>query len=140
MAKLKGSCVLLADRHHGLRDSVRGLLETEFESVFMVADEASLIEGAGRLKPAVVAFDITLAGGDLPSILKRVNERSPQSKVLLLSVYDEPNIADAALAAGADGIVLKHSLATDLVRAIDTVLEGKQFRSPAISLHAEAKT
>ena len=139
MTKLKGSCVLLADRHHGLRDSVRGLLESEFESVFMVADEASLLEGAGRLKPAVVAFDITLAGGDLPVLLKRVNERSPLSKVLLLSVYDEPNIADAALAAGADGIVVKHSLATDLLQAIDTVLAGKQYRSPAISLHTKAQ-
>jgi hypothetical protein len=37
----KSSCVLLADRHHGLRDSVRGLLETEFATVLMVADEAS---------------------------------------------------------------------------------------------------
>ena len=139
MTKLEGSCVLLADRHHGLRDSVRGLLETEFESVFMVADEASLLEGAGRLKPAVVAFDIVLAGGDLPNLLRKVNERSPHSKVLLLSVYDEPNIADAALAAGADGIVLKNSLASDLMLAIDTVLAGRQFRSPAISPHSKAK-
>ena len=41
--------MLLADRYHGLRDGVRGLLETEFETVFMVADEASLLEGAGTL-------------------------------------------------------------------------------------------
>ena len=40
--------MLLADRHHGLRDSVRGLLEAEFETVFMVANEVSLLEGAGR--------------------------------------------------------------------------------------------
>ena len=139
MTKLKGSCVLLADRHHGLRDSVRGLLETEFESVFMVADEASLLEGVGRLKPEVVAFDVTLAGGNLPGLIRKLNERSPGSKVLLLSVHDEPNIADAALAAGADGIVLKHSLATDLMQAIDTVLAGRQYRSPAISLHTPAK-
>jgi len=39
MTNQKSSCVLLADQHHGLRDGVRGLLETEFETVFMVADE-----------------------------------------------------------------------------------------------------
>jgi DNA-binding NarL/FixJ family response regulator len=37
--------VLLADQHHGLRDSVRGLLEAEFDTVFMVATEAALLEG-----------------------------------------------------------------------------------------------
>jgi hypothetical protein len=40
------SCVLLTDRHHGLTEGVRGLLETAFGSVVMVADEASLLEGA----------------------------------------------------------------------------------------------
>ena len=44
------SCVLLADRHHGLSEGVRGLLATAFGSVVMVADEASLIEGASRLR------------------------------------------------------------------------------------------
>ena len=52
----KSKCVLLADRHHGLRDSVRGLLETTFEAVIMVADEASLFEGVARLMPALVAM------------------------------------------------------------------------------------
>ena len=63
------SCVLLADRHHGLRDSVRGLLETEFDNVFMVATEAALLEGAGRLNPAVVLVDMSLSAGDLNGLL-----------------------------------------------------------------------
>jgi DNA-binding NarL/FixJ family response regulator len=45
------SCVLLADRHHGLTEGVRGLLETAFGTVVMVADEASLLDGAARLRP-----------------------------------------------------------------------------------------
>ena len=99
--------MLLADRHHGLRDSVRGLLETEFETVFMVADEASVVEGAGRLKPSVVVLDLSLAHGDLRSLLARLAERSPGSKVLMLTVHDEATVAKAALAAGAAGVVLK---------------------------------
>ena len=47
------SCVLLADRHHGLTEGVRGLLETAFGSVIMVADAASLIDGADRIQPDV---------------------------------------------------------------------------------------
>ena len=57
------SCVLLADRHHGLTEGVRGLLATAFGSVVMVADEASLIEGAGRLQPDMAIVDLSLAPG-----------------------------------------------------------------------------
>jgi len=90
----KSSCVLLADAHQGLRDGVRGLLETEFETVFMVADEASLLEGAGRLKPAIVVVDLSLAAGDLRGLLARVIERTPGSKVLMLTLHDETTVAN----------------------------------------------
>ena len=125
--------MLLADRHHGLRDSVRGLLETEFETVFMVANEASLLEGAGRLKPAIVVVDLALSGGDMPGLLARVGARAPGAKVMVLSVHDEPTIAEAAMIAGADAVVLKRSLATDLLAAVDALLEGKRYLSPGIS-------
>ena len=125
--------MLLADRHHGLRDSVRGLLETEFETVFMVADEASLVEGAGRLKPTIVVLELSLSAGDLGGLLGRIAERSPGSKVLMLTVHDEPTVADAALAAGANAVVLKRSLATDLMPAVDALLAGKRYLSPGMS-------
>jgi DNA-binding NarL/FixJ family response regulator len=129
----KSSCVLLADRHHGLRDGVRGLLETEFETVFMVADEASLLEGAGQLHPAIVVLDLSLAGGDLRGLLARVTERAPDSKVLMLTVHDEATVAKAALAAGAEAVVLKSRLATDLLAAVDALREGRRYLSPELS-------
>jgi two-component system secretion response regulator SsrB len=113
--------VLLADRHHGLRDSVRGLLETTFETVFMVANEASLLEGAGRLQPAVIVVDLSLSEGDVIGLLGRIAERSPDSKILVLSVHDEPTVAQAAFAAGAHAVVLKRALATDLLPAVDAL-------------------
>jgi DNA-binding NarL/FixJ family response regulator len=123
MADQKSSCVLLADRHHGLSDGIRGLLETSFEKVFMVTDEASLLEGAARLAPQMVILDLSLAGGDLAHLLRRIAARSPQSKVLILSVYDEPSVAEMARRAGAHAVVLKHSIATDLLPAVDALLE-----------------
>jgi DNA-binding NarL/FixJ family response regulator len=125
--------VLLAERHRDLRDGVRGLLETTFETVFMVADEASLLEGAGRLRPAIVVIDISFSGGDLTGFLARVSERAPDSKVLLLSVHDEVTVAECALKAGADGIVLKRSLGTDLMPAVDALLAGERYFSPGIA-------
>ena len=125
--------MLLADRHHGLRDGVRGLLETEFETVFMVADEASLLEGAERLKPPIVVLDLSFAGGDLRGLLARVAERAPDSKVLMLTVHDEATVAKAALAAGAEGVVLKSRLATDLLPAVEALRAGKRYLSPELA-------
>jgi DNA-binding NarL/FixJ family response regulator len=125
--------VLLADRHLGLRDGVRGLLETEFETVFMVADEVSLLEGAGRLNPPIVVLDLSLAAGDLRGLLARVNERSPRSKVLMLTVHDEVSVAEAVLGAGAEAVVLKSRLSTDLLPAVDALRAGKRYLSPVLS-------
>ena len=133
MADLTGSCVLLADRHHGLSEGVRGLLETAFDSVFMVGDEPSLLEGSQRLRPPVVIIDLALAAGDVNGLLGRVAERSPQSKVVALTVHDEPSVADAALRAGAHGVVLKRAIATDLLEAIGEVLAGRQYVSPGLA-------
>jgi two-component system secretion response regulator SsrB len=124
-------CVLLADRHHRLSEGVRGLLETAFSGVFMVADQASLMEGAQRLSPALVVVDVSLARGDITDLLHSIRNRAPAAKVLLLSVHDEPTVATAALAAGADGLVFKRAIATDLLPAVDALLAGRRYVSPA---------
>jgi len=129
----KKSCVLLADRHHGLRDSVRGLLETEFDIVFMVATEASLLEGAARLNPAVVVLDLSLSAGDLPRLLSCVAHRAPDARVVVVSVHDERTVAHSAIAAGADAVVLKRCLGTDLMPAVESVLRGRPFLSPGFA-------
>jgi len=106
------------------------LLETSFNSVFLVADEASLIAGAGLLRPAVVVVDLSLGAGDIVGLMRELRARAPGAKVLLLSVHDEPSILRSALAAGADGIVLKRAIATDLLSAVDEVLAGRRFIPP----------
>lgn len=115
------SCVLLADRHHGLTEGVRGLLETAFGTVVMVADEASLVEGAGRLRPDVAIVDLSLARDQGLGWLRTLRERCPGLKVIVLSVHDEQTVREVAIAAGADAFVLKRSIATDLLAAVELV-------------------
>jgi DNA-binding NarL/FixJ family response regulator len=134
----KRNCVLLADQHAGLRDSVRGLLETQFDIVFMVATETSLLDGADRLNPAVVVVDLSLSAGDLRGLLSRITDRARGAKVLLLSVHDERTVAESALAAGAHAVVLKRSLATDLMPAVAAVLAGGRYLSPGIAPGGQA--
>jgi len=129
MSKQLSDCVLLADRHHGLSEGIRGLLETTFSCVFLVADENSLLEGAGRLQPAVMVVDLSLCAGDVVGLVRELHARAPGAKVLLLSVHDEPSVLRSAVAAGADGVVLKRAIATDLLLAVDEVLAGRRFIS-----------
>ncbi len=120
------TCVLLADRHHGLTEGVRGLLESAFGSVVMVSDETSLLEGASRLRPDVAVVDLSLAHDRSLDWLHALRNRCPGTKVIVLSVHDEPNIRRAALAAGADAFVLKRALVTDLLPAVDLVRGGTE--------------
>jgi DNA-binding NarL/FixJ family response regulator len=120
------SCVLLADRHHGLTEGVRGLLETAFGSVVMVADEASLIDAAVRLAPDVAVVDLSLAREQGLGWLRAVRERCPDLKIIVLSVYDEQSVRRAAMDAGADAFVLKRAIATDLLAAVESVRGGRQ--------------
>ena len=125
-------CVLLADRHHSLSEGVRGLLETVFGTIFMVADEASLLDGVSRLAPSVAIVDITLAGGEWLQLLRTLRQRSPASKLIVLSLYGEFSVARAAMGAGVDGFVLKRALATDMLDAVAAVLSGHSYISPGV--------
>jgi len=112
------TCVLLADRHHGLTEGLRSLLETAFGTVMMVADAASLLEGAERLHPDLAIVDLSLAREGGLAWLKDLRRRCPVLRVVVLSVHDEESVRAAALAAGADAFVLKRDLSTDLLPAI----------------------
>jgi len=119
------SCVLLADRHHGLTEGIRGLLKTEFQTVIMVSDETSLLEGAERLQPDVAVVDLSLARDNGLDWLRALRARCPELKVIIISVHDEHSVEVAAIQAGADAFVLKRAIATDLLPAVERVREER---------------
>lgn len=123
-------CVLLADRHHGLSEGIRGLLESEFDAVVMVADETSLVESAARLLPSIVVADLGLARGESFGWLRRLLKRCPESRVIVLSAHDEATVVQAAFEAGAAGFVRKREIALQLLDAVDAVLAGRRYAPP----------
>jgi DNA-binding NarL/FixJ family response regulator len=130
MSRGPHSCVLLADRHHGLSEAVRGLLETSFGTVVMVADKASLHDVAFRLQPDVAVVDLSLAqDGDL-NWLRAIRKSCPCLKVIALSVHDEDAVRRAALQAGADAVVLKRTIATDLLPTVERVRADEREENP----------
>ncbi|MGI9202952.1 MAG: response regulator [Woeseiaceae bacterium] len=126
------SCALLADEHTHYIEGVRGLLETEFDTIFTVSDPSSLMKGTDRLHPKVIVADFSLAEGDVAGLIKQLRISSPVSKIIALTVHVETAAVDAILSAGADGVVLKHFIARDLLAAVDATLEGGQFVTPDV--------
>jgi len=112
----------LAERHPALTQGVRGLLETMFDSVVMVADETSLSESAARLRPEIAIVELALVRDRNLDWLQALRARCPGLRVIVLSMHDEPNVRQAALDAGADAVVLKRAIVTDLLPAIERVL------------------
>lgn len=132
------TCAILADRHTALIEGMRGLLETRFDAVYVVADVQSLSSGAQRLLPDLIIVDLALVGGDLPGLLQRVADLSPTSRVVVLTVHDEPAVPRLALAAGAHGVVLKRCIGTDFMPAIDAAMQGQRYISPDFGIAATA--
>ena len=130
-------CVLLADRHHGLTEGVRGLLSTLFKTVVMVADESSLQESAARLQPDVVVADLSLAHDRSLAWLRQLRQDHPGMRLIVLSVHDEPSVRRAAMDAGADNFVLTRAIATDLLPAVEAVLGRARDAEPASEAHPQ---
>ena len=124
--------VVLADGHLGLLAGVHGLLADLFDSVLMVADEASLLDAVATHQPDLAVVDLSLPRDGEVSVVRRLMTRHPNVRVLVLSVHDDHTVADQLLGAGAKGFVLKRALAADLTPAVDEVLSGGTFVSPSI--------
>ena len=124
--------MILAERHPNLLEGIRGLLETMFETVVMVADKRSLFEAVERIKPDLAVVDLSLAASGEASIARAISDSYPELKLIVLSVHDEPAAIDDAMSAGASGFVLKRSLATDLFKAVESAQQGRTFISTCV--------
>jgi DNA-binding NarL/FixJ family response regulator len=119
------SSVLVAESHHGLAEGLRGLLETVFDCVVIVADERSLTESAGRIVPALVIVDLPLGRGDIGGLIGRLRARCPGLPVLVLSTHEESSVAESTVRFGADGFLVKRNIASGLLPMVDALLRGE---------------
>ena len=84
-------------------------------------------------QPAVVLLDVGLKGSNGIQLAQTMLERQAELRVLMYSMYDNPEYVQRALQAGARGYVLKDAPAGEIVAAIDAVAAGGTFLSPAVS-------
>jgi DNA-binding NarL/FixJ family response regulator len=123
--------VLLAEDHPRVAQELRRLLERDFDVVAVVGDGDALLREADASHPDVVVTDVVMPGIDGIAATGALLARRPDSRVVLVTVHDDPELAERGYAAGALACVLKLAAARELVPAVRAVLRGERYRSPA---------
>jgi len=130
--------VLLADDHAAIREGLRIMLETHgLEVVGEAADGAVAIRNAAALHPDVVLMDLRMPGVDGIAATREI-VASGSAEVLVLTSFDEDELVDGALRAGAAGFLLKTTDAATLVDAVRRVAAGEGVLDPGVTRRALA--
>lgn len=124
--------VLVVDDQHLLRTGTAMVIGTADDLVVVgeAQDGLQALERIGVLRPDVVVTDIRMPGMDGIETTRRITERFPAVKVLVLTQFDLDEHVFGALAAGASGYQLKESSAEELCTAIRTVAAGDAIVAP----------
>ena len=125
--------VLIADDHAIVSEGLAGLLERHFDVVGTVADGHLLIEAARRTRPDVIVTDVSMPTMSGLDVLSRLKSERIDSRVIILTMHRDAELATRAMRAGAAGFLLKESAGEELVAAIRQVLEGRTYLTPALT-------
>jgi len=132
--------VLIVDDHQLVRSGLRLLLESEDDMT--VEDEAGNAEDAVRLarlhKPDVVLLDVVMPGGSGLDAAPDIKEAAPKSRILVLSMQDDPSYVRQAFSAGASGYLLKEAADNELVAAVREVAGGGSYVHPTLGARLAA--
>jgi DNA-binding NarL/FixJ family response regulator len=127
--------ILLADDHEVVRAGLRALLEEQsgWEVVAEAVDGRDAVEKASKLKPDVVVIDIAMPSLNGLEAVRQIVKAVPNTRVLVLTMYDSDPLIQQVLQAGARGYLLKSDAGRDLVSAIDALRRNKTFFTPKVS-------
>ena len=125
--------VLLAEDHTLLLDAFAKLLEPHCDVVGTAGDGRELLEAAQRLEPDVVVADISMPLLNGLEAGRRLKEILPDTKLVFVTVNEDPDLAAEALRMGASAYVLKKSATSELFHAIREVLAGRSYVTPLVA-------
>lgn len=127
--------ILLVDDHPMVREGLRARLSSvpRLRVVGEAGDAAEALRQLELSLPDVVLQDVGLKDGNGIDLVQAMLARQPTLRVLMFSMYDNPEYVQRALLAGARGYVLKETPAEEVLAAIDAVVAGGTFLSPAVS-------
>ena len=131
--------VLLADDHEMLREGLRALLErtADIQVIALASNGQEALDMAMRLRPHVAVIDVSMSPINGIEAARKIRTHCPQTQVLMLSMYRNPEHIQHAIQAGALGYVLKDEAGTILASAIRAVSKGYRYFSQEITEIAE---
>ena len=126
--------VLIVDEHTIMRDGLCALIsaDSDFEVVGNVPDSKEAMLAAAAFKPDIVLMGLTMPHAGGIDAIAHIKKQRPSTKVVALTFHMEDKYIRAALGAGADAYVLKNDSQAELFIALNSVLQGKIYLSPAI--------
>lgn len=126
--------VVIADDHRMFREGLKALLEAEgFHVVGEAENGQEAIRLARQHNPQVAVLDYSMPVLNGLDAAREIQKQSPETAVVLLTMYDDERYALEALKCAVRGFVLKHQTGDDLINAIREVLQGSIYLSPSIS-------
>jgi len=126
--------VVLVDDHAVVRSGLRLLLEAQddIEGVGEAGNAKDAVFRARAFKPDVILLDVVMPGESGIEVLPKLLNESPETKVLVLSMQDDPSYVREAFAAGAQGYVLKEAADEEVVSAVREIAGGARYVHPAL--------
>lgn len=121
--------VFLVDDHQIVRDGIRSLIE-DAKDIFIIGEAADGSEMLSRLdsaQPDIILLDISLPGLNGIELIPIIRQRFPQMKILMLSMYNADDYIFNSVRAGANGYLPKNSSKSELLEAIRTICDGKDY-------------
>src|SRR5690606_25547315 len=128
-----GRTVVIADDHAVVLEGLQRLLEDEFDIVGTATNGRELLSVVRSTVPDVVVTDHSMPELDGIDALKRMREEEIPSRVIVLTMHDDPHLALDAFAAGAVGYIVKNAAGEELIRATGEVLRGNTYLSSLIA-------
>ncbi|MEV0899237.1 response regulator transcription factor [Actinoplanes sp. NPDC049802] len=115
--------IMLVDDHALLREGLREILEAQDDLVVVAeaGDSASALAQAAEKRPSVILLDVEIPGDDVTTTVRRLRTAAPESKVIIVSMYDGPQLLRSLLVEGVRGYLLKSVHRQELMSAIRSV-------------------
>lgn len=115
--------VLIVDDHTLVREGLREILRTQADLVIVgeAGDSVAAVTAAGEEQPDVILLDIEIPGAEVTTTIRQIRSCAPGSRVIILSMYEGPQLLSALLAAGIRGYLLKSIHWQELAVAIRAV-------------------
>jgi two-component system response regulator NreC len=125
---------VVVDDHAVVRSGIKLLLDHE-DDIEVVGEAGSAKDAVFRaraLRPDVILLDVVMPGESGIDVLPNLLKESPETKVLVLSMQDDPSYVREAFAAGATGYVLKEAADEEVVAAVREIANGGRYVHPAL--------